>query len=70
METPLGVLEDRDVFVWGMWIQVGFIENGQIVEPQEVFGWEGALTPPASPALSRDGLMAGPGSSGMCPGEF
>ena len=50
--------------------RAGFTENGQIVEPQEVFWLEGALTPPASPALSRDGLTAGPSSSGLCPGEF
>lgn len=41
-ETPLGVLQERDESgrekPREAWIQLGFAEHGQIVEPREVFG--------------------------------
>lgn len=43
VETPLGVLQDCNVFVRGMWIQVGFTENGQTVAERELSHLQPAL---------------------------
>lgn len=43
----------------GVWIRVGFAESGQIVEPQEVFGWEGALSHNSSQPCLEQGWPHG-----------